>query len=367
MVLDAWNRYKSEVHLPPLTLQEHLHRMTRDTLAQGASMVARQLSWDKGAAAYSDKEALHSLRFTARAKVRGIGVLDGKRDVNACAELACVMVVCRAQGARVAHYELIGSRLQLCILCGQGHQFSMQSRRVYEGQWCGQCRLKWNSETFATYCATRSCELLGKFENMGKTHKVKLKCRKCREVWEVRPKNFYFRWSGCPSSSCKRLIYEKWVRTMVEEMLGLRFPSTRPPWLRGLKGGQMQLDGLNLMACLALEVQGPQHYGGKTTTNGHELTDTKLEIQFKNDVIKTRRCFARGIFILEIPWRKNLVGERLRAFVRKCIEQEASQCAYAARRAYANGKPALGASFATASSHLSFALRERVLVPAGGS
>lgn len=32
MTLDSWNRYKSEVHQPPLTPQERSYHMTMDTL-----------------------------------------------------------------------------------------------------------------------------------------------------------------------------------------------------------------------------------------------------------------------------------------------------------------------------------------------
>jgi hypothetical protein len=322
-----------------------------------ASSVANQLSWrgpaggllQSNASAYTEKSRLAQLRSDAKRAVLNLQLSLAQRDINRCAELASLVAFCDAKGGKLkSGKHCDSSRIELSVDCGKGHVFEMESRRIYEGQWCKDCRLIWNRGTFEKICESRNCVLLSDFKNM-ETRTVTVLCNKCNDDWDVNPKNFVYKESGCPS--CKNW-FEARVRRILEKRMGIDLSSSRPPWLRGIRGGQMQLDGFNQDACLALEVQGPHHYGRSTTTRGQEIPRDKLEIIAENDGKKALTCYGRGVFILEIRWLKNVFGERLLAHVEDTVRAEVEHCKYASERRYKEGQNELGDSFATAAQYL---------------
>ncbi|MBB5427482.1 hypothetical protein HDG40_005661 [Paraburkholderia sp. JPY158] len=251
---------------------------------------------------------------------------------------------CRAKAGELRWYARVKHRLALTVQCENGHRFDMESRRIWEGQWCRHCRRKLTDETVGAFSLDRSCLLRREFKSRSKTPKLDLQCMICGTEWSPWTNNFVYARSGCPR--CSSSVAERAIRDIVENLLNLPFPRVRPDWIRNAAGNPLELDGLAWPhAPLALEVQGGHHEGDRSTWHGIQLTDEKLATVCVHDDTKRKVCRESGIYLLEIPVVKNLRDDRLREFVALCVWDAAQICQDEARACYREGNVDLGNSF----------------------
>jgi thiol-disulfide isomerase/thioredoxin len=87
-------------------------------------------------------------------------------------------------------------------------------------------------------------------------------------------------------------------RKIFEKIFGEDFPSERPLWLRGPKGGRLELDGFCKKLGIAFEYQGIQHYEQHGKYRGEEALEERKRI----DQLKKQLCFANGVKLIEVPY-----------------------------------------------------------------
>lgn len=96
----------------------------------------------------------------------------------------------------------------------------------------------------------------------------------------------------CPY--CTQYAGESIARYLLEKMLGVSFPKSRPDWLIGLKGKKLELDGYNEKLRIAFEYQGKQHYQRVEYFSKYN--------PFENDEIKKHLCKEMGVFLITISY-----------------------------------------------------------------
>jgi hypothetical protein len=136
--------------------------------------------------------------------------------------------------------------------------------------------------------------------------KVKITCPDHGEFFQ-RPLN-HVRGVRCPECGNKH-YRERWVREVLEDLYGVKFPNTKPTWLLSAKGGRMEIDCFNESLSLGVEYQGIQHYQPVKLWGGEEGFIKAI----RRDRRKKALCDTNKVVLWRIDGRK---------FKQKLTEQE---------------------------------------------
>lgn len=119
----------------------------------------------------------------------------------------------------------------------------------------------------------------------------------------------------CRETFGKSGRYETACRAYIEARFGRKFPNCRPLFLRNPETGRnLELDCYNEDLRLAVEYQGPQHYGKDI---GRGLTNSDLLAIQRRDRFKVAICERLGVDLIVVPpWVRyddlgNYIEERL--------------------------------------------------------
>lgn len=94
-------------------------------------------------------------------------------------------------------------------------------------------------------------------------------------------------------------VSENLVRSYFETLLGHKFPTERPDWLKSkTTGANLELDGYCPELKLAFEYQGEYHYFPVLPHNKEKSVD---DIQ-KNDAYKAAVCKHHGVSLIQVPY-----------------------------------------------------------------
>jgi hypothetical protein len=117
----------------------------------------------------------------------------------------------------------------------------------------------------------------------------------------------------CPECSNRRS--EKMTRHQIQDLMGLKFPSTRKlEFLRYKTGFRLELDGYNEEEKIAFEYQGIQH----VIRQPHWQTEDQFKTQQERDIWKKEQCIKNNIDLIEIPHIYNYkVEDDLGDFIEK--------------------------------------------------
>lgn len=110
-------------------------------------------------------------------------------------------------------------------------------------------------------------------------------------------------------SQCTRYKSEESCRTIIESIMGVKFPSVRPDFLRHSSGFCLELDGYNEDKCVAMEYQGIQHYHYTPFYHNNDITN--FEKQKQRDIYKYNKCKEQRIHLVVIPYHFTYENETL--------------------------------------------------------
>ena len=180
--------------------------------------------------------------------------------------------------------------------CAKGHKWKAVSSSIKTGRWCPVCggsfplnirQMQKAAHTFGGRCLSK------KYINID-AH-LRWRCVEGHE-WPAKP---YHVLTGHWCPICSSGISERICRALLERMMGVPFPKTRPSWLKNERGRQMELDGYALPLGLAFEYQGYQHY--QLVPYLHSTLERFKQRQ-KDDERKRQLCLQHGVTLLEIPY-----------------------------------------------------------------
>lgn len=150
----------------------------------------------------------------------------------------------------------------------------------------------------------------GKCLSVYKDYKEPLQwqCEKGHTFWS-RINSVKDRSSWC--HDCK-LKGESQCRTILEQLLGVKFIKARPEWMKNEEGNKLELDGYNEDPYkLAFEFNGMQHY---EVVEVFQQTPETLARQQLHDRIKLEACEKNGVRLMVIPYTAKTI-EKKKAFI----------------------------------------------------
>ena len=131
--------------------------------------------------------------------------------------------------------------------------------------------------------------------------KIKIKCNKCKKIFEQAPFNHL---NGCGCPFCKSSKGEEKIRKLLEEY-GYVYKKTFfvEKSFRFLKDrGHLRFDFYIPDKKIAIEYQGKQHYQVVDKWGGEE----GLKLRQKHDQMKRDYCLKNNITLIEINYRENI-------------------------------------------------------------
>jgi hypothetical protein len=87
------------------------------------------------------------------------------------------------------------------------------------------------------------------------------------------------------------------IVTILEKLLGVKFPTVNPDWL-SWKGRSLELDGYNEKLKLAIEFSGPQHTKWVSSAEPYE----EYEERVAKDIAKREICKANGVNLIVVDY-----------------------------------------------------------------
>jgi hypothetical protein len=185
--------------------------------------------------------------------------------------------------------------------CQEGHQFRAKVDAVlYHNLWCPECagrkeRRKVTLQTLQELATSRGGRCLS-------TEYQNTNCRadwQCRfgHQWSALISNVMYQDTWCPE--CGGSSREQFVRSIVERMFGVAFPSCRPGWLTNTASGRkLELDCYNESLQLAFEVDGGQH--DRVVAHFGQTDASFAEMQAR-DRLKDTMCKEKGVVLVRVP------------------------------------------------------------------
>lgn len=205
------------------------------------------------------------------------------------------------RGGSCLSKKYMGSHYKLKWRCERGHEWESRPTTMLSGGWCPICSRekradssrKYSIEDFKMIAKERHGECLST-EFTNSDLKLKWRCNKGHE-WEASGRAI-INGQWCPM--CRTYKREEICRNILEYYFEKKFPKKRPKWLINSKGNIMELDGYNEELEIAFEHQGIQHYKKAEFFN----REKDFASQIISDREKRKRCFDKGIVLLEIPY-----------------------------------------------------------------
>jgi hypothetical protein len=204
--------------------------------------------------------------------------------------------------------EYINKRSKIKFSCAIKHEWVTQAQSVINGSWCRIC---WETNGAGKHFQLRDGLAQAKkialerggvciSENYERTtSKMGWQCAN-GHIWKSTLSDIK-KGTWCPD--CANGVRERMVRHYFELITCLKFPKARPSWLLNSRGNRMELDGFCESFYLAFEHQGKQHYEEVPHFNRRAET---LETRRLDDEEKRKKCKARGIRLIEIPYTISL-------------------------------------------------------------
>jgi len=184
-------------------------------------------------------------------------------------------------------------------LCKNGHLINSTytNIRYLKNYWCYECDYSTTQKTLNDYndfVLSKNYEYI--LDYIPQNTSISILGWKCNQnhVWKTRYKSIK-EGSGCPY--CSKYKSEHMARNIIEDIMGLKFPKVRPPFLHGL-----ELDGYCRELKLSFEYQGKQHY--EYVPYFHRIKNA-FEHQQKRDQKKYEICMKKDICLILIPYKFN--------------------------------------------------------------
>jgi len=194
--------------------------------------------------------------------------------------------------------------------CEEGHRWMASFRSVKQAQaqsWCIHCYYN-TKKLLLEECQHVAAERGGKClekEYINVRAQMKWQCSE-GHIWSTKFTSVKHSKKWCPY--CAKGRSENLSRDIIEELMGLPFPSVWPDFLSGL-----ELDGYNEDLQLAFEYQGKQHY--QHVPYFHKDI-TQFYAQQERDQRKYKICQEKGITLILIPYKFSYQNEpELRQYI----------------------------------------------------
>jgi hypothetical protein len=232
-----------------------------------------------------------------------------KLTLEECQELAI------SRGGECLSTEYINAHTHMQWKCKENHTWIANINNVkHANTWCPTCsgHNKLSLEECQKLAISREGECLSTEYINNQTH-MEWKCKE-GHTWSAVFNSVKQGYSWCPY--CSKSRSEKLCREILEEYIGLRFPSIRPDWLKNITGYNLELDGVCEDLKLAFEYQGKQHdeYIPFFHTNG----PSDFERQQERDKLKLELCKKHNIDVFIIPPTLSYQNENeLRIFIKE--------------------------------------------------
>jgi len=203
--------------------------------------------------------------------------------------------------------------------CGKcGDICSIRFNHYYNmGRGCPKCGDKKHSYKFVKETFKKRGDTLLTENYINNREKLEFKCGKCEDIC-ILSFNHYHRGVGCPN--CSKSRSEKLTREIFERIMGFKFPTVRPDFLKNAETGyNLELDGFNENLKLAFEYNGIQHYQFKKPFH---KTEDDFKKQREHDEFKYKRCIEMGITLISVPYKFNCYKpEELEIFIKDKLFQ----------------------------------------------
>jgi len=177
--------------------------------------------------------------------------------------------------------------------CKEGHRWKARFFDIKSGHWCPSClgKSKITIQEARKLAIARGGKLLSK-RIVNSKSKIWWQCADGHQ-WRAVLTDIKSGRRWCPVCSSSRGEYI--CRSILEQMLKIKLPSTFPIWL-SYEGKRLQLDGYNQEHKIAFEYQGIQHYQ-HIKWFGNEEKFFKQRIR---DKVKQEICTSNGVVLLTI-------------------------------------------------------------------
>ena len=196
-------------------------------------------------------------------------------------------------GGKCLSKTYVNNKTPLKWKCKKGHIWESKLNSVANGYWCLKCSgyAKKEIPELQEVAKQRYGKLLSKTYKNSK-EKLKWECNE-GHIFEA---NWQKVQTGSWCNYCKGGYGERLTRIIFEHIFKVKFPNTRPKWLRSpITNNVIELDGYNEKLKIAFEHQGMQHY------KEIEFFNQNLGDRIIVDKHKKKECRKKGITLIDIP------------------------------------------------------------------
>ena len=214
------------------------------------------------------------------------------------------------KGGKCLSTEYKNNRTKLLWECSRNHRWEASPFHIKNSNsWCPKCagNEKLSIDVFRETADARGGSCLSS-EYKNQDQKLLWECIRGHR-WHATPVNVHNNGTWCPR--CRSSYSEEICRETFQQIFRKEFPKTRPNWLMGFKGRNLELDGYCADLKVAFEYNGKQHYDiVPHFQKERDLSELKL-----TDILKTLLCQEQGVQLFTISYRNNL--EKLPAWIKK--------------------------------------------------
>lgn len=198
--------------------------------------------------------------------------------------------------------QYVNSAERVTWRCAQGYVWDAPAKDVLNSNsWCPLCAgRRHDLLEMRAVARSRGGECLA-MEYLGMQTKLPWRCAHGHD-WKTTPATAIQGGAWCPE--CSTGLGERLTRAAIEQLIGLRFPKSRPDWLVSERGTMLELDAYNPDVGIAFEHQGDQHF----TELAFFADEATFHQRLSDDQRKRDLCTSRGVKLIEVPQ----VGTKLR-------------------------------------------------------
>jgi hypothetical protein len=203
----------------------------------------------------------------------------------------------REKGGKLdKNFKYINANTKFWITCEKRHRWTTNWSHIKQNHWCHICFGMVKDDNDVKKFINEKGGILNKrWKYRGILHKFSIKCSKGHKFKTCLS---YVR-SGFWCPYCKTFKTENELRETIEKLLKIKFPKSRPSWLRLGTYTLLELDGYNKRRKIAFEYQGEQHYKFAKFFKHDEKYLKKLQ---KRDRIKKKLCKENGVSLIVVPY-----------------------------------------------------------------